>query len=31
MFNSKEIKSLPMLAQKCLTAFAAKDENTPEV
>jgi 3-oxoacyl-[acyl-carrier-protein] synthase II len=31
MFNSKEIKSLPMLTQKCLTAFAARDENTPEV
>lgn len=31
MFNNKEIKSLPMLAQKCLTAFAAKDDKTPEV
>jgi 3-oxoacyl-[acyl-carrier-protein] synthase II len=31
MFNNEEIKSLPILAQKCLTAFAAKDDKTPEV
>lgn len=31
MFNNKEIESLSLLAQKCLTAFTAKDDKTPEV
>lgn len=31
MFNNKEIKSLPMLAQKCLIAFETKDKSSPEM
>lgn len=31
IFNNKAVKSLPMLAQSCLTAFAAKDANKPEI
>ena len=31
MFNNKEIKSLSMLAKKCLTPFEAKDGSSPEV